>query len=318
MNRKRIVHASLLATAFLLAVGTASAYVLLSPARTWDGPPTYIVDNRGLTGVADSDGGATKTAQAIASSVAWNGAGSGTVINAQKGSVSGFSLGDGTPMLNFRDPLNACTGNCLAATFTTYYSRRGGSSYRIDDADIVTNTSHSWTSQGEDPGGSGCSGEFYIEGVMVHEIGHALGLGHTSVSGATMYPSVSACNNSPASTASDDESALRALYGNAPCSSCSVYTDYLTGSGDGEYEPLNTYYYSGSSGYHRGWLTGPGSADFDLYLYRWNGSSWTSVASSTSGSSTESISYYGSAGYYFFYVYSYSGSGQYHFWLQRP
>ncbi|MEZ4239931.1 MAG: matrixin family metalloprotease [Myxococcota bacterium] len=201
MNRKAL---ALFGATALLGVSTASsAYVLLSPARTWSSPPNYIVDNRGLTGVTDGNGGITRTINAIQSSSAWNGAGSGTLITASSGSVAGFSLGDGVPMLNFTDPLNACTGNCLAATFTGYYS---GST--IYDADIVTNTSQPWASLGES-----CSGEYYIEGVMVHETGHALGLAHTSVGGATMYPSVSACNNGPASTESDDENGINALYG---------------------------------------------------------------------------------------------------------
>jgi hypothetical protein len=322
MKRQIKTPILLFAVALLLA-GAASSYVLLSPERTWDSAPNYIVDNRGLSSVNDSDGGATAVVNAINnSSVGWNSAGSGTVVTATKGSVSGFSLGDGTPMLNFRDPQNACTGNCLAATFTGYYSQRGDGSYRIYDADIVTNTSHSWTSQSEDPGGSGCSGEFYIEGVQVHEVGHGLGLGHSGVSGATMYPSVSACNNGPASIATDDANAINALYsggggGGAPCTGCDHYTGSLSGSGDYEYEPNGNYYYSGS-GTHEGWLEGPGSADFDLYLWKWNGSSWSTVASSLSGDSDEHISYSGSSGYYVWRIYSYSGSGSYDFWLDRP
>ncbi|HKH43478.1 MAG TPA: matrixin family metalloprotease [Thermoanaerobaculia bacterium] len=39
-----------------------------------------------------------------------------------------------------------------------------------------------------------------------------LGLGHTSVSGATMYPSVSSCNNGPASLENDDKAAIQDLY----------------------------------------------------------------------------------------------------------
>jgi hypothetical protein len=126
-------------------------------------------------------------------------------------------------MLAFDDPINVCTGNCLAATFTGFYSQRNDGTYRIDDADIVTNTSYSWTSQGEDPNGSGCSSEFYIEGVMVHEIGHGLGLGHTNVGGATMFPSVSSCNNGPATIESDDAAGINALYGNGgPGGGCSL------------------------------------------------------------------------------------------------
>ena len=113
-------------------------------------------------------------------------------------------------MLNFTDPQHACNGNCLAATFTGFYSQNPDGTYSIDDADIVTNAHQPWVSQSE-PGG--CSGEYFIEGVMVHEVGHGIGLGHTTVTGATMYPSVSACNNNPATTEADDEAAIADLYG---------------------------------------------------------------------------------------------------------
>lgn len=323
---KKLVRKSLVlcVAAGLVAAAAVSAYVLLSPARTWDSPPNYVVDNRGLTGVADGDGGATAVVNAINnSSVGWNSAGSGTVVAAHKGSVSGFSLGDGVPMLNFRDPQSACTGNCLAATFTAYYQSRGNGTYRIYDADIVTNTAHSWTSQSEDPGGSGCSNEYYIEGVMVHETGHGIGLAHTTVTGATMYPSVSACNNGPASIATDDANGINALYGGggggggAPCTGCEHYTGFLSGTGDVEFQPNGTYYFSGS-GTHRGWLEGPSGTDFDLRLWKWNGSSWVTVASSLSSSSSESITYNGTSGYYAWRINSYSGSGSYDFWLDRP
>ena len=78
--KKNITAIALFAALALLVTGALSAYVLLSPARTWDSPPNYIVDNRGLAGVNDSDGGATRTVNAIVSSSAWNGAGSGTVV----------------------------------------------------------------------------------------------------------------------------------------------------------------------------------------------------------------------------------------------
>ncbi|HEX5758919.1 MAG TPA: matrixin family metalloprotease [Thermoanaerobaculia bacterium] len=195
----------------VLTVTALSAYVLLSPRRTWDSAPHIIVDSRGQSSVTDGDGGATRTVNAITSSQAWNGAGAGTVVTAVKGSVASWQLGDGIPMLNFRDPERVCNGNCLAATFTGFYEPRGDGTYRIFDADVVTSGSKriAWTSAGEP---DGCSGEYYIEGVMVHEVGHVLGIGHTDVTGATMYPSVSACNNGPATTEADDEAALNDLY----------------------------------------------------------------------------------------------------------
>ncbi|HSN87404.1 MAG TPA: matrixin family metalloprotease [Thermoanaerobaculia bacterium] len=201
MNKTKITLFVLLAA---MVVSSASAYVLLSPRRSWASAPLVIVDNRGASSITDGDGGASRTAAAITSNAAWNGSGSGTVLTAVVGSVGAWQLGDGIPMLNFRDPQRACKGSCLAATFTGFYT---GST--INDADIVTNTRYNWTSLGEP---DGCSSEFYIEGVMVHEVGHLLGLGHTNVAGATMYPSVSSCNNNPASTEADDDAGINDLY----------------------------------------------------------------------------------------------------------
>jgi hypothetical protein len=68
---------------------------------------------------------------------------------------------------------------------------------------------------------------------------------------------------------------------------------------------------------HTGDLNGTGS-DFDLYLQRWNGSSWATVASGLSSDSTEFVSYNGTAGSYRWRVYSYSGSGSYTLVTTRP
>jgi aqualysin 1 len=103
-----------------------------------------------------------------------------------------------------------------------------------------------------------------------------------------------------------------------PCTGCTKYTGSLSGTGASAIQPGGTYYYSSVSGTHKGWLQGPSGTDFDLYLYKWNGSSWVVVASSESSTSTESISYAGTAGYYEWKVSSYSGSGAYSFWLSHP
>jgi hypothetical protein len=207
MTRKAFIPVALVLV--LLVVSSASAYVLLSPRRTWDGAANIIVDNRGQASIADGNGGASRTVSAITASAAWNGASTGTRVTAQTGSVTNWQLGDGVVMLNFRDPERACKGNCLAATFTGFYSGRGDGTNRITDADIVTNTRYSWTSVGET---DGCSSEFYIESVMVHEVGHVIGIGHSNVAGATMYPSVGACNNNNASIEADDRAATQDLY----------------------------------------------------------------------------------------------------------
>ena len=207
MNRKSAIPVFIVLIALL--VSSASAYVLLSPRRTWDGAVNITVDSRGNSSITDSDGGGTAVVSAITSNSAWNGAGTGTRVTAQRGSVAGFTLGDRVVMLNFRDPIHACNGNCLAATFTGYYEARGDGTNRIFDADIVTNPRNPLTSTREP---DGCSGEYFAEGIFVHEVGHVLGLAHSNTSGATMFPSVSACNNGPASIEADDRNAINDLY----------------------------------------------------------------------------------------------------------
>jgi len=103
----------------------------------------------------------------------------------------------------------------------------------------------------------------------------------------------------------------------APCTNCDEYSGSLSGSGDQQQQPDGTYYQS-SAGVHRGWLQGPSNANFNLQLYRWSGSSWQMVASSTSGDSNEFIEYSGTSGFYTWLVISDSGSGSYDFWLERP
>ena len=105
----------------------------------------------------------------------------------------------------------------------------------------------------------------------------------------------------------------------APCSLCTLTTGTLSGTGSAQYQPGGTYYQSTVSGTHRGWLRGPSTgADFDLYLQKWNGSAWVDVASGTSATSSEDVTYSGTAGYYRWEIYSYSGSGAYNFWYSRP
>ena len=105
----------------------------------------------------------------------------------------------------------------------------------------------------------------------------------------------------------------------APCAGLpEQYTGSLSGTGASQLQPNGTYYYSSATGTHRGCLDGPAGVDFDLYLQKWNGSAWVTVASSLSTAPDESIAYSGTPGYYLWRVYSYSGAGAYAFGLQRP
>jgi len=140
--------------------------------------------------------------------------------------------------------------------------------------------------------------------------------GHTYASSGTFTARLTVTDT--ASQTDSESKSVTVAAGGAPCTGCEEYAGILSGTADSDYHPNGTYYYSGVSGTHRGWLRGPSNADFDLYLQKWNGFSWSTVARSESVTSEEQIAYSGTPGYYRWRVYSYSGSGTYTFWLQRP
>lgn len=102
---------------------------------------------------------------------------------------------------------------------------------------------------------------------------------------------------------------------------CSGYEFSRSGSlssGGSAFQPDNSYYQSTTSGTHRGCLAGPSGTDFDLYLQKWTGSAWADVASGATSSSSETLTYSGTAGYYRYEVHAYSGSGSYLLGFTNP
>lgn len=197
--RKQTILSFFLALTVVSAIAeSAYGYVLLSPRRRWSTTPISVrTYNRGNATITDGDGGVTATVNAIR---VW-----GIISSSSTTSAAVRGSAPATIMLNSNG--NVCTGNCLAATLTGYYTSQTGDD-RIYDADVYTNTSTQFYSSRE----SGCSSEYDIDGVMAHEVGHVIGIGHSNVAGATMYPSVSACNTGNRSLASDDFAARDDLY----------------------------------------------------------------------------------------------------------
>jgi hypothetical protein len=176
----------------------AMAYVLLSPRRRWSSTPVTVrTYNVGNPTISDGNGGVSAVVSAIR---VW-----GIISSSSTSSAAVRGSAPATIMLNTNGGL--CTGGCLAATLTGYYVSQSGDD-RIYDADVYTNTAQPLYSSGE----AGCSGEYDVNGIMAHEVGHVIGIGHSSVSGATMYPSVSACNTGNRTLASDDFAARDDLY----------------------------------------------------------------------------------------------------------
>ena len=192
MRARFVLVAATLAAATVFA-GDPMAYVTTGP--TWSQPQTpYYINSANL----DLPGFSAETAlrsgadawqqQSAAFRFAFSGLSSQTTTTY-----------DGINLVLFR---NASSGSAIA---TTYWWSSGS---RIVDADIVF-----WDAAFRFfAGSSGCTGGFYIEDIAAHEFGHALGLGHSTSTSATMYPSVSYCNAGNRTLDADDIAGARALY----------------------------------------------------------------------------------------------------------
>jgi len=195
MKKQTILALAVATILVAICADSAMAYTLLSPRRTWASTPVNVpVYQVGNNSITDGDGGVTAVVGAIK---AW-----GIVNSSSTSQAAVRGSAPATIMLNTNGHI--CNGSCLAATLTGYYT--GNTIY---DADVYTNTKYKFYSSRE---ADGCSAEFDIDGIMVHEVGHVIGLGHSSVAGATMYPSVSACNAANRTLEADDIAGKNDLY----------------------------------------------------------------------------------------------------------
>jgi Zn-dependent metalloprotease len=111
---------------------------------------------------------------------------------------------------------------------------------------------------------------------------------------------------------------IKATYAGGSGGGCTTATGSLSGTGAVAYVPSSTGYVSSISGTHTAALTGPAGADFDLYLQKLSGSTWSNVKASEGTTATENISYAGTSGSYRWRIYAYSGSGAYSICTTKP
>jgi vibriolysin len=109
---------------------------------------------------------------------------------------------------------------------------------------------------------------------------------------------------------------LKATYaGTVTPPACTSVSGSLSGTGA---QYLSAQYTSSISGVHTGKLTGPAGTDFDLYLQKLSGTTWSNVAAGETATSIENVSYSGTAGTYRWRAYAYSGSGAFTLCTTKP
>ena len=113
---------------------------------------------------------------------------------------------------------------------------------------------------------------------------------------------------------------VTAATGGGPCADCTSKTGTLA-SGGTAYDPTSTGFAS-NGGNFKGYLRGPAGTDFDLYLEKLSsgllGGSWSIVARGETTTSSEDVTYSGTAGTYRWRIASYSGAGAYTFYVKNP
>lgn len=194
--RRSFFSATASAVALALLASAAGVVAYTTNGYSWGSRVvTYYVNPSNLY-VPDA---AAATAVQAGAAV-WNTQGGADVQLSYGGTTSRNSLAlDYTNNVFFRND----TSSALAETYWWW-----DGSGRLIDADIVFHQNYKAYVNG-----MACAGDgYYIESTVAHEFGHALGLGHSSVLAATMYPTVYACDTSFQTLDADDVTGLRSLY----------------------------------------------------------------------------------------------------------
>jgi uncharacterized protein (TIGR03437 family) len=151
----------------------------------------YFISSKAVAGVVNTSGavvisaGSNPVAAARASLAVWSGLPSSKVkFLPLKVTDKAIDSGDGqnTIAVGTTPGDISAVGGALAVTVNTAVSFAAGStpSGDVSDADIILTPAFAFSTDGSTP--------FDLQAVITHELGHSLGLSHSELLGATMYP----------------------------------------------------------------------------------------------------------------------------------
>ena len=196
MRTLRLRHIAFVLIAVLFCAAAAGAYVLNGPKWGVQQVEYYINPANG-DGIPD----ANAIAAIRAAATAWTDQSTASILLYYMGTTTGS-----TATVNGKNEVFFRNASKDSAVATTYWW--SDSSNRMVEADVVI-WDASFTLVTDS---SGCSGGIFLQDVMTHEFGHALGIGHSSVASATMYPTISYCSTAMRSLDADDIAGVETLY----------------------------------------------------------------------------------------------------------
>jgi len=208
-------------------IGEANAYVLEGPK--WGHNPVFQLE-LGSPSYVLSDGNTSWNAAAAPALSMWNQVIGRIQLGQVVGSTIPVSSGDGYNSMSFATSVfgKSFGSSTLAVTYYTY------SSSSMDEADTLFNRSQQWDSY-RGPLRFNASGNAIadIQRVALHELGHAIGLGHPDDAGQHVDAIMNSKISDRYTLSSDDIAGAQALYGAAASSSISssniLWQDSLTG-----------------------------------------------------------------------------------------
>lgn len=204
-----------LAIVVLVTTGPSSAYfpITISGQRVhWDAsdiPVTYVIQSAGSADIAD-DSESVAIRQAF---LAWQSAASSSLTFTEDLTANAARTDWGADDIHLilfdeTDSSGFFTGSSsvVAVTPVSFNPVNG----EIIDADIIFNgDDHTFSTDA-------AGGTFDVQGVATHEIGHFLGLDHSGIGAATMYPFVANQLTVQRGLSADDVAGVTDLYPGAP------------------------------------------------------------------------------------------------------
>lgn len=205
MNRIKI-YACLVTASAVIAGHTIGIGAYSTAGYKWASWPVPFYVNASNTDVSSSAAtSAVQTGMDV-----WNTQSGTTFRFSYAGQVNDTSTAvDGRNVVIFRNTSNPDSPGAVATTYS--WSTSAG---RFDTDIVFWDGAYKLFT-----GSSGCDYGAYIEDIASHELGHALGLMHSSYADATMYGTYTSCSTAMRTLSADDIAGAKALY---PSSSSST------------------------------------------------------------------------------------------------